>query len=60
MISNIVLWIAVVALSAVVLALLRQVGILHERISPTGALLGREGPGVGEPRQRVVSGEMAA
>lgn len=48
-VSNVVLWIAVVSLAAIVLALLRQVGILHERIAPAGALLGRESPRPGEP-----------
>ena len=38
LVSNILLWIVVVALSALVLALLRQVGVLHERIAPAGAL----------------------
>jgi methylamine dehydrogenase accessory protein MauD len=48
-VSNVALWIAVVCLSAVVLALLRQIGILHERIAPAGAQMGREGPRPGEP-----------
>ncbi|MFP8874085.1 MAG: methylamine dehydrogenase accessory protein MauD [Myxococcota bacterium] len=48
MLSNILLWIAVVALGVVVLALLRQVGILHDRIAPAGALVGSEEPRVGE------------
>jgi methylamine dehydrogenase accessory protein MauD len=39
----------VVVLSGVVLALLRQVGVLHERVAPAGALVGRGGPRVGEP-----------
>jgi len=47
-VSNAVLWILVVALAAVVLALVRQIGILHERVAPAGALLGREGPRPGE------------
>jgi methylamine dehydrogenase accessory protein MauD len=47
--SNVLLWIVVVVLAAVVLALLRQVGLLHERIAPAGALVGRGGPAVGEP-----------
>ncbi len=47
-VSNVLLWIAVVALCAVVLALLRQVGVLHERIAPAGALSGGAGPRVGE------------
>ncbi len=49
LISNIILWLLVMALSAVVVALVRQVGVLHERVAPAGALLGRDGPRVGEP-----------
>ena len=47
-ISNIVLWIVVLALLAVVLALTRQLGVLHERISPVGALMLNRGLAVGE------------
>ncbi len=48
-ISNAVLWLLVLVLSAVVLALVRQVGVLHERIAPAGALMLNRGPTVGEP-----------
>lgn len=48
-ISNLVLWVIVLALIAVVVALVRQVGVLHERVAPAGALMGGEGPRVGEP-----------
>jgi methylamine dehydrogenase accessory protein MauD len=48
-ISNAVLWVMVLVLSAVVLALVRQVGVLHERIAPAGALMLNRGPTVGEP-----------
>ena len=47
-ISHALLWGVVVALLAVVWALLRQIGLLHERIAPAGALVGREGPAPGE------------
>ena len=47
-VSNIVLWVLVVILALVVLALARQVGILHERVAPAGALQPTEGPKVGE------------
>lgn len=47
-VSHLLLWGVVVALVAVVLALLRQIGLLHERIAPAGALVGREGPRPGE------------
>jgi methylamine dehydrogenase accessory protein MauD len=48
LVSNIVLWVLVVVLALVVLALARQVGILHERVAPAGALQPTEGPKVGE------------
>lgn len=48
-ISNLLLWAVVVALCLVVLALLRQIGVLNERVFPAGALMGRVGPRVGEP-----------
>ena len=37
-VSNLVLWALVVGLAVVVLALARQIGVLHERIAPAGAL----------------------
>jgi methylamine dehydrogenase accessory protein MauD len=48
-VSNVVLWIVVLALLVVVLALTRQVGVLHERIAPAGALMLNRGLTVGEP-----------
>lgn len=47
-ISNIVLWVIVIVLALVVFALTRQVGILHERVAPAGALQPTSGPKVGE------------
>lgn len=47
-ISNVILWIVVIVLALVVLALARQVGILHERVAPAGALMPTSGPKVGE------------
>ncbi len=49
LVSNALLWCMVVALGLVVLALTRQVGLLHERIAPAGALAVAKGPAVGEP-----------
>jgi methylamine dehydrogenase accessory protein MauD len=48
MISNLVLWLIVIVLAIVVVALTRQVGILHERVAPAGALMPTNGPKVGE------------
>jgi methylamine dehydrogenase accessory protein MauD len=53
LVSNAVLWVIVLVLAAVVAALVRQVGILHERVAPAGALVGREGPRVGDPAPRL-------
>jgi methylamine dehydrogenase accessory protein MauD len=47
-ISNVVLWIVVLSLLVVVLALTRQLGVLHERITPVGALMLNRGLTVGE------------
>jgi len=46
--SNIILWGLVIVLALVVFALARQVGVLHERVAPAGALLPTSGPKVGE------------
>jgi methylamine dehydrogenase accessory protein MauD len=38
-ISNVVLWVAVIGLSVLVFALTRQIGVLYERVAPAGALM---------------------
>lgn len=48
MISNVLLWVAVLALLLAVIALSRQIGILYERVAPMGALMMDSGPKVGE------------
>jgi methylamine dehydrogenase accessory protein MauD len=53
------LWIVVICLSLAVLALARQVGVLHERVAPVGALFGAAGPGVGEPAPRLEVHDLA-
>jgi len=47
-VSNVVLWILVLVLAAVLLAVVRQLGVLHERIAPAGALMLNRGLKVGE------------
>lgn len=47
--SYVILWLLVIALSIVVVALARQIGTLHLRLGPRGALeLDTEGPPLGE------------
>jgi len=48
MISNLLLWIVVIVLSVIVFALMRQIGVLHERVFPAGALMTTAGPKVGD------------
>lgn len=48
LVSNIILWVVVIVLALLVFALSRQVGILHERVAPAGALQPTTGPKVGE------------
>jgi methylamine dehydrogenase accessory protein MauD len=49
LVSNALLWVAVIVLAALVFALARQIGVLHERVAPAGALLLGGGPKVGDP-----------
>ncbi len=48
LISHLVLWVIVAVLCFVVFALMRQIGILHERVFPAGALMTHRGPQAGE------------
>jgi len=47
-ISNLMLWVLVLVLAAMVFALVRQIGILYERIAPAGALMAGSGLKTGE------------
>jgi len=47
-VSNIALWLVVIGLSIALLAVVRQLGVLHERIAPVGALMLAKGLKVGE------------
>ncbi|HEX2138886.1 MAG TPA: methylamine dehydrogenase accessory protein MauD [Woeseiaceae bacterium] len=46
--SIVLLWLVVIVLAIVVAALARQVGVLHERVAPAGALLMGGGARIGE------------
>jgi methylamine dehydrogenase accessory protein MauD len=48
-VSQILSWVVILVLSLTVLALVRQIGVLHERIAPLGALTTRTTVGVGDP-----------
>ncbi len=48
LISQIALWVLLLAMAGLQLAVLRQVGVIHERIAPMGALTFDKGPKEGE------------
>ena len=52
-ISNMILWIVVVVLTTLLFAITRQVGILHERVAPAGALQPTSGPKIGEITEEI-------
>ncbi len=53
-VSSILLWIAVIGLSLLVLALTRQIGVLHERVAPAGALMMNQTLKVGDTSPQVL------
>jgi methylamine dehydrogenase accessory protein MauD len=59
LVSNVVLWVAVLVLAAVVVALVRQIGVLHERIAPAGALSLAARARVGEAAPVVTAEDLA-
>ena len=48
LVSNVLLWIVVIALTVVIAALCRQLGVLYERVAPMGALVTDSGPAIGD------------
>jgi methylamine dehydrogenase accessory protein MauD len=48
MASQLLLWVVVILQGITIYALARQIGVLHERVAPAGAMVSGVGPGVGE------------
>ena len=46
-------WVAIAGLALCVIALARQVGVLHERVAPVGALSMAKGPAIGGLRLKI-------
>src|ERR1700716_3681129 len=57
-VSNLVLWLVVIVLSVALLAVVRQLGVLHERIAPVGALMLSKGLKVGESAPQVAAQDL--
>jgi methylamine dehydrogenase accessory protein MauD len=52
-VSQVLLWTVVIIQGVAIWALARQIGMLHERVAPVGALVNMAGPGVGEKSPRM-------
>ena len=48
LVSNLLLWILILIMGGVIFALVRQIGVLYERVAPAGALVVGSGPKAGE------------
>lgn len=48
LVSQVLSWVMVLGLAVALVALARQVGVLHMRVAPAGALTNNRGPAVGE------------
>lgn len=56
-VSNILLWILLIALAFVIMGLVRQIGVLHARLAPAGALMIDKGVAVNEPAPKVTAAD---
>ena len=56
-VSNILLWILLIALAFVVMGLVRQIGVLHARVAPAGALVLDKGVAVNEAAPQVTAAD---
>jgi methylamine dehydrogenase accessory protein MauD len=56
-VSNVLLWMLLLALAFVLMGLVRQIGVLHGRIAPAGALMVDKGVAVNEPAPQVTASD---
>lgn len=56
-VSNVLLWILLVAVAFVVMGLVRQIGVLHGRLAPAGALMMDKGVAVNEAAPQVTASD---
>lgn len=54
-VSNVLLWLLLIATAFVILGLIRQIGVLHARIAPAGALMMDKGVAVGQPAPQITA-----
>jgi methylamine dehydrogenase accessory protein MauD len=58
-VSQMLLWLVVAGLAVTVFALARQIGVLHERIAPLGALMTDRAVDVGDPAPALEVSDLA-
>ncbi|BAN49159.1 methylamine dehydrogenase accessory protein MauD [Metapseudomonas resinovorans] len=56
-VSNVLLWCLLIALAFAVMGLVRQIGVLHGRLAPAGALMVDKGVAVNEPAPQVTAAD---
>ena len=56
-VSNVLLWLLLLALAFAVMGLVRQIGVLHGRLAPAGALMVDKGVAVNEPAPQVTASD---
>jgi methylamine dehydrogenase accessory protein MauD len=56
-VSNVLLWVLLVAVAFVVMGLVRQIGVLHGRLAPAGALMVDKGVAVNEAAPQVTAAD---
>lgn len=54
-VSNVLLWCLLIAMALVVVGLIRQIGVLHARIAPAGALMVDKGVAVNQPAPKLTA-----
>lgn len=56
-VSNVLLWVLLVTVAFVVMGLVRQIGVLHGRLAPAGALMMDKGVAVNEAAPKVTAAD---
>lgn len=56
-VSNVLLWLLLIATAFVLLGLIRQIGVLHSRVAPAGALMLDKGVEVGQPAPQITAAD---
>lgn len=56
-VSNVLLWLLLIATAVALLGLIRQIGVLHSRVAPAGALMMDKGVAAGQPAPQITAAD---